>query len=275
MTNRKASTRGTLKKRSTAEIEAGLSTQGSNLTVSTTTRKKSSGTSNAAGVKPLVVDGSQTTKSKKVQLCAAKIKDNATNIEYRVPEVDIEEDVLALVDELTTTHKYSPTDKLKACAYFNVIGNMSKVSKMLGIEYRAMQYWKTQAWWPVVSKAVRTAKQEELDIKLSAIVDESTDQLMDRIKNGDHRLTKMGQVKRVPMTGKDIAQAGLGVVLEKREFLRGGGKSLSKSERDTQKVLENLKNTFEQLAKSVTPQEKPVIEHGEDIAEAEIIEETT
>jgi len=175
------------------------------------------------------------------------------------------------MQELSPVKKYSNEEKVKACAYYNVIGNLRKVSNLIRVPYEAVKKWKQQPWWKIISKAVISAKQEELDIKLSAIIDESTDQLMDRIHNGDHKLTKMGQVKRVPMTGRDLAQAGLGVALEKREFLRGGGKAMSRGDKDAQKILESLKDTFEQLAQSVK-KEKPVIEH-ESIEEAEFIEE--
>ena len=61
----------------------------------------------------------------------------------------------------------------------------------------------------MMCQEIRTEFGEKIKFKLAEIIDESADQTLDRIRNGDViRDTKTGELVRVPIKGRDLAIIG-------------------------------------------------------------------
>ena len=156
-----------------------------------------------------------------------------------------------------------PEDKrIEAATLFAVMRNYKMVSKHTGIPETQLRKWKDELWWYEIIKKVRKEKNEVLDDKLSDALDKATDIVLDRFENGEVFMDrKTGEMYRLPVKVKDIAYM-TSVMFDKRQIIRGEPTSRTESISNERK-LEELKNTFEKLAKSkgINPQ-REVIEYG-------------
>lgn len=143
--------------------------------------------------------------------------------------------------------KWTPDHRLQACLYYMILGSSYKVAGMTGIPPNTVRNWMQTPWWKELTKEVRKAQQDKLDIRMTEIIHAATEGIMDRINNGDYRISPKGDVIRVPMSSRDLSVAGVAVMYDKRALLRGD--PTSRVERvSTDDLLNKLKETFEDLA---------------------------
>ena len=109
---------------------------------------------------------------------------------------------------MATKHKRE--DRYKAAASLVATGNSMAASRESGIPASTIRHWAyNDEDFQLMCQEVRTEFGEKLKYKLAQIVDESTDQALDRLRNGDViRDTKTGALVRVPIKGKDAAIIG-------------------------------------------------------------------
>ena len=143
--------------------------------------------------------------------------------------------------------KWTPEDRIMACTYYAITGNsLQAAEKCKGhggkeIPASTIRKWKNySAWWKPVLHEVRKSKQEELDAKLTNIIMEGTDQLSDRILNGNHKLNnRTGELDRIPMSSSELSRDAIGIPFDKRALMRGD--ATSRVERvDPQEMLKGL-----------------------------------
>ena len=115
------------------------------------------------------------------------------------------------------------TDKQKmdaACA-FAVTGNSRRVSELTGIDESTVRRWKCTEWWNEIQSRIVREKDEELDTKLTAIMDKTVVAINDRIDNGDYLYNvKADKLIRKPVGAKDLASV-TATMVDKRQLLRG------------------------------------------------------
>ena len=106
--------------------------------------------------------------------------------------------------------KHAREDRYKAAASLVATGNSMAASRESGIPASTIRHWAyNDEDFQLMCQEVRTEFGEKLKYKLAQIVDESTDQALDRLRNGDViRDTKTGELVRVPIKGKDAAIIG-------------------------------------------------------------------
>mgnify|MGYP003655931988 CR=1 FL=1 len=183
--------------------------------------------------------------------------------------IHIDDEVFA--DIAGNNIKWTPEERIMAATYYSVTGSSLQAAercKQAGADIPAstIRKWKNQStWWKPVLHEVRKSKQEELDAKLTNIIMEGTDQLADRIINGNHKLNnRTGDVERIPMSSNELSRDAIGIPFDKRALMRGD--ATSRVERvDPKEMLEQL---AEQFVKIVQLNEPEVIE-------AEIIDSET
>ena len=100
---------------------------------------------------------------------------------------------------------HTDTTKIRCAYLYASSGNYSQVARDTKIARKTIHTWAKDS--PVWDDALLKARQEISDELLAqnlAIATAANVQVMDRVENGDHKLTKDGVV-RLPMTGKDLA----------------------------------------------------------------------
>jgi len=172
---------------------------------------------------------------------------------------------------------YTAEDRIAiAVAFILSSGNSAEAArtatKMLGREVPAdnVRQWRRRAWWPVAEDYARTILQKDLEHKYTRIVHETERQILDRVLNGDSRMTKDGAVVKVPATLRDLVGAH-SQISDKRAMIRGEPTS-RKEDSGTAligKLIEQLQAHGEKKIEMSIPGE---YEH---IEEAKLHEETT
>lgn len=170
-------------------------------------------------------------------------EDQAIPAEERWQDIDFSE--LAVTSKDPNHRKYTPEEKIQCCTLYFLCGNMRKVEKDTGIQWQQINDWRRNStWWSELTAKLRREKQDELDASITNFLHEAQSQALDRIKNGDFKLTASGELKRIPMSGKDIALAS-STFFDKRALIRGDATSISKRTNP----LENIKDKLEAFAK--------------------------
>jgi len=112
--------------------------------------------------------------------------------------------------------KYAREDRYKAAAALVATGNSMAASRESHIPASTIRHWShNDDDFQLMCQEIRTEFGEKIKYKLAEIIDESADQSLDRIRNGDViRDTKTGELVRVPIKGRDLAIIG-GVAFDK------------------------------------------------------------
>ena len=159
--------------------------------------------------------------------------------------------------------KYTLDDRYAAAAAWMSTGSWDQTSLMTGIPEATVRDWARHAkWWPAVIADVSEKITQRLDAKLTAIVDKSTAMLIDRLDNGDYKVTRNGQTIRSPMTAKEITLT-FAVTFDKLRILRNQPTKISGS---SDQRITNLADKLRELGAQDASKE------ALEIAEAEIVE---
>ena len=112
--------------------------------------------------------------------------------------------------------KYAREDRYKAAAALVTTSNSIDASRICGIPASTIRHWShNDEDFQMMCQEVKTEYGEKIKYKLAEIIDESADQTLDRIRNGDViRDNKTGELVRVPIKGRDLAIIG-GVAFDK------------------------------------------------------------
>jgi hypothetical protein len=113
---------------------------------------------------------------------------------------------------------YSDDQRREAVAQCVVLGNWRRVAEATGIPQRTLGDWSRQPWYHVIFAEVRAEKGAELDGQLTRIIHKATDELFDRLQNGDAVLVG-SEIKRKPVSARDLAMIA-GITYDKRALLR-------------------------------------------------------
>lgn len=162
--------------------------------------------------------------------------------------------------------------KLEAASIYAVTGSVHKAAELTGVPLHTIKYWRQTDEFKALLNEVWTENNEKIDARFTAIIEKSLEAIIDRLDNGDHRLTAKGTVVRVPIGAKELSLVQA-INVDKRQLLRGLPTSRSENaEAGTTKTvdrLEKLAETFENLARIgrrptvVDVSDAEVIEHAE------------
>ncbi len=93
-----------------------------------------------------------------------------------------------------------------------------------------------QPWFGTLLAKVRAEKGSELDGAFTRIIHEATDQLMDRLKNGDPVLVA-GKIKRKPVSARGLALVSA-ITYDKRALCRNQPTPSTEVDYTVQDILE-------------------------------------
>jgi len=146
---------------------------------------------------------------------------------------------------------FSEDDRIKAATVYAMVGNASRVEEITGIPSATVRKWKTMEWWPQVIDRIRNEADDELDVKLTGLINKATAEVNDRLDKGDYVYNvKTGEVIRKPMSGIDAARI-TATFVDKRTLIRK--KSAVKSEQATSN--DRLAKLAQEFAKFVQAKE--------------------
>lgn len=155
--------------------------------------------------------------------------------------------------------KFTRDQKIQTVASYMVLGNLKKTSELMGIGLPTIKWWKYQTdWWEECMSVLRRVKNEELDIKLTHIIDRGVSELSDRLQHGDE-VIQGGKSFRKRVNAKDIATI-LGIAYDKRALNRGD--PTERSEARTSDDIKNLAQEFRKIAQQNARQEKEINEQS-------------
>lgn len=116
---------------------------------------------------------------------------------------------------------FSEKEKMNAVCVFAVSGNSRRVAEITGIPEGTIRSWKATEWWNEILGRIHTEQDEELNTKLTSLVNKAVDAVNDRIDNGDYIYdVKRGELVRKPVNAKDLTVV-TAISIDKRELLRG------------------------------------------------------
>jgi hypothetical protein len=146
---------------------------------------------------------------------------------------------------------YPEEKKMEAACAFAVCGNSRRVAEVTGIAEATIRAWKQTEWWYDLTQRIIKEEDEELDTKLTKLVNKAVETVNDRLENGDFIYdAKRGKMVRKPMTGKDTAIV-TAITLDKRQLLRGQPTSRVEKVGSDERLL-RLAEQFKQFNKAKT-----------------------
>jgi len=115
---------------------------------------------------------------------------------------------------------WSENKRIEAVTTYLSTGNLTESARMLGIPVKTVQQWKVSEWWKELEKQIRSEEEQQLDAKLTKIIDKTLEKLVDSIENGEHIYDqRTGKIKRMPAKMRDLNNA-FNTILDKRQLIR-------------------------------------------------------
>src|SRR3990167_441098 len=117
-------------------------------------------------------------------------------------------------------HVWSDKKKIEVVTSWLALGKMPLVEAVTGVPTATVKQWKLQPWWADMVHQIQTDSDQELDTKLSSIVDKSLEAVNERLMHGEFVLDpKTGKIRRVPAKLRDVSRVAVDL-LDKRDILR-------------------------------------------------------
>lgn len=100
---------------------------------------------------------------------------------------------------------WSDADKHRGAAAYVTLGSFEKASNVTGISESTLRMWARQDWWGEECLRVDKTDTDNLKSTYTRIAKRATEELEDRLNNGDEIVTKDGEVVKKKIGGRDLA----------------------------------------------------------------------
>ena len=145
--------------------------------------------------------------------------------------------------------------RIEAAIAWLITGSTEEAGALCNIPGRTIRGWMSQPWWEEILAEAKGIKQKELDALWTGLIHKSTTELRNRLDKGDPLMTKMGEIKYMPVKAKDLAII-TSIAVDKRALLRN--QPTSRVERITiEEKLNRIGSRLEELDK----EEPKITEH--------------
>ena len=150
---------------------------------------------------------------------------------------------------------WKESKRIEAVTTYLSTGNLTETGRMTGVPLKTLEQWKKSDWWKEMEKRIRSDEDQQMDAKLTKIIDRTLEKLVDSIENGEHIYDqRTGQVKRMPAKMRDLNNA-FNTILDKRQLIRRQPTKIVE-QTTTATQLQNLADQFANFVKK-TVQELP------------------
>lgn len=158
---------------------------------------------------------------------------------------------------------WSEKKKIEAVTTYLALGKLPFVTQVTGVPHETLRHWKKQEWWKDLASQIRTEDNQELDSRLTKVVDKSLEVVVDRLENGEFFMDKTGKVHRVPVKLKDATKVTADL-LDRRSLLRKEPtKQLAEKQESINERLLGLAEQFAAIALGKDPRKTEKIIEGE------------
>ena len=171
---------------------------------------------------------------------------------------------------------YPDKKKLEVVTTYLALGKIPMVESVTGVPRATIRQWKLQPWWLEMVNQIQTESDQELDAKLSKIIERSLDAVNERIEGGEFILdSKTGTVKRIPVKLKDVHRVAVDL-LDKRDLIREKPAKEKAAEIQVD-ILKKLASQFSEWVRVNMKKEEPRLIEAEvlEIKDAEVSGEQT
>jgi hypothetical protein len=146
------------------------------------------------------------------------------------------------------TNYITEPKKVEVATLYAVTKDFRQVAELSGISVNNLKKLSEESWWDNIVRQVTKEKNEELDVKITSVIDKAIFVLADRLENGNEYVDKKTKEKyRVPANIKDTANA-LDILFDKRQLIRGEATTTTKTITYNDR-LKTIRDTFENLGK--------------------------
>jgi len=149
--------------------------------------------------------------------------------------------------------RYLPEDIETAAAVYYLTGTLLKTGELLDVATSTISKWVDREEWINTITRLRRQHSDELDHKLSRIIDLAYDEVTERLINGDEVVTREGEKVRKRMSGRDAAWIG-SVLFDKRQI----GRKLPTAINDSVNADEKLNQIAQKMAEMAAAMPPPV-----------------
>ena len=144
---------------------------------------------------------------------------------------------------------YSDKEKMQVVCTFAVTGNSRRTAELTKVPEATIRAWKMTEWWHEISNRIIVEQDEELNTKLTALVDKAVGEVNDRLENGNYVYNpKLDKLIRKPIDAKELGSV-TAIFLDKRQLLRGLPTSRVERVSQDERLLK-LSEQFKQFAKA-------------------------
>jgi methionyl-tRNA formyltransferase len=138
---------------------------------------------------------------------------------------------------------YTQNQKLEAVKLWILSGNLTATAVALKIPYDTLKQWRYQDWWNDLALEIRSEGKVELSAKLRKIAEKALGETLERLENGDVRISPTGELQRVPVTAAVASKIATDFVQKAEELER------IPQEQSLQTVTDRLKALQESFTK--------------------------
>ena len=144
--------------------------------------------------------------------------------------------------------QWSDKKKYEVVTTYLALGKIPMVEGVTGVPRDTIKAWKMQPWWTEMVNTIQTESDQELDSKLSKIIERSLDAVNERIEGGEFKLDpRTGKVLRVPVSMRDVHRVAVDL-LDKRDLIRGKPEKAQLEEQNID-ILKKLAIQFSEWVK--------------------------
>ena len=93
--------------------------------------------------------------------------------------------------------QYTNEQRMTVLADYFVTGNITKTADIHNIPRTTVDGWIKSEWGVELLVKIRHENGEQLDARLTKLINSAFEQAQDRVENGDYRLSKDGEIKRI------------------------------------------------------------------------------
>lgn len=149
--------------------------------------------------------------------------------------------------------RWKEAKKVEVVTTYLSTGNLAETGRLSGVPIKTLEQWKTSDWWKEMEKQIRSDEDQQLDAKLTKIIDKTLEKLVDSIENGEHVYDqRTGQIKRMPAKMRDLNNA-FNTILDKRQLIRKQPTKIVE-QTTTANQLQNLADQFAKFVQKTLPE---------------------
>lgn len=132
---------------------------------------------------------------------------------------------------------YPENTKIDAVKLWLVTGNLTTTAAALKIPYDTVKTWRYSKWWEDLSVEIKSEGRLELSAKLKKIAEKALGETLDRLENGDFRMSPTGAIERVPVPAATVAKIATDFIDRAETLDRAPQEQNSQSVNDRLKAL--------------------------------------